>query len=458
MPRCSQVWMTSSGWLNDRTHQCGRLPRWSCSAWTVLRRFVVGSVFHKHLRMTDLAGRRDQGCLAGMRGSCLPEPSRRRLKFTFSGLICAVGLSCAPEGAPTDLEGNTPPPRAGQVIWFTQGRAQGVPAQNASTVFFPGAAHEVTALDKKSGAVRWTARTPETSVRTLGLGVVAGDKAIVLADRLLYAFHPTTGAPKWVFGSAGMLPAQSIPAAWGDVLISGSLEGRVYSVDMESGGLLWERSIIPSAAGTAAAFDPVIADSLVFVGVAEREPRFYGGVAALNLRTGDIVWYSAFLPRSGMYSSACNGLVSVSNGIVIATASDGQVYALEAATGRKLWIAPHDPALNENEDLRYTTIVGSVVVVGSTSGYITALDLNTGAMLWRTNAGRGSASDPLTADDRKVYIIHSGGQLTAIEASTGRIDWRYEEPNMTGTLFYAAIVDSLALYAGGRTGFLAFVR
>ena len=393
-----------------------------------------------------------------MRGAPLPELTWRRVGITYSGLVCAVAVSCAPERVPTDVGGNTPPPRPGQVIWFTQGRAQGVPAQNASTVFFPGAAHEVTALDKRSGAVRWTAITPETSARTLGLGAVAGDKAIVLADRLLYAFDPTTGAPKWVFGTAGMLPAQSIPVAWRDVVISGSLEGQVYSIDMESGALLWNRSIIPSAAGTAVAFDPVVTDSVVFVGVAEREPRFYGGVAALNVRTGDSLWYSAFLPRTGMYSSACNGLVSVSNGIVIATASDGQVYALEAATGRKLWSAPHDAALSENEDLRYSRIVGSVVVVGSTSGYITGLDLNSGAMLWRTNAGRGSASDPLTADDRRVYIVHSGGQLTAIEASTGRIDWRYEEPSMSGTLFYAAIVDSLAVYAGGRTGFFAFAR
>lgn len=95
---------------------------------------------------------------------------------------------------------------------------------------------------------------------------------------------------------------------------------------------------------------------------------------------------------------------------------------------------------------------GRTVVAGSTSGYITAYDAETGQQLWQLNPKLGSASlFPLASDERQVYVRFLGGQLAAFDVAAGREAWRIMRP----TVLNSPAVASDRLYVGGAAGLYA---
>jgi quinohemoprotein ethanol dehydrogenase len=118
------------------------------------------------------------------------------------------------------------------------------------------------------------------------------------------------------------------------------------------------------------------------------------------------------------------------------------VFALDASTGKILWTyepnLPPDP-LGEviccGWDNRGVAIGDGMVFVSQLNGNQVALDQKTGKVRWSTNiekaqAGFSITSAPLYYDGR-VYVGGSGGEygirgrLTALDAKTGKIDWRF---------------------------------
>ncbi len=134
--------------------------------------------------------------------------------------------------------------------------------------------------------------------------------------------------------------------------------------------------------------------------------------------------------------------------------SDGadDVFAIDAHNGHRLWTyeprLPPDP-LGEviccGWDSRGVAIGDGLVFVSQLNGDQVALEQQTGKVKWSTNveetrAGFSITSAPLYYNDR-VYVGGSGGEygirgrLTALDAKTGKIDWRFwttPSPRETG--------------------------
>jgi outer membrane protein assembly factor BamB len=136
-----------------------------------------------------------------------------------------------------------------------------------------------------------------------------------------------------------------------------------------------------------------------------------GNVYALNASTGAKLW-SYTTGAVGSSPAVANGVVYVSSG--------GGVYALNASTGAKLW--------------SYTTVGGTasspavangVVYVGSNDNNVYALDAATGAKLWSfQTGGLISYSSPAVANGA-VYVGSSDYNVYALNASTGALIWKY---------------------------------
>ncbi|HVW46979.1 MAG TPA: PQQ-binding-like beta-propeller repeat protein [Solirubrobacterales bacterium] len=124
--------------------------------------------------------------------------------------------------------------------------------------------------------------------------------------------------------------------------------------------------------------------------------------------------------------------------------SDGadDVFALDASTGKILWTyepkLPPDP-LGEviccGWDSRGVAIGDGMVFVSQLNGDQVALDQKTGKVKWNTEvvkpgSGFSITSAPLYYNGR-VYVGGSGGEygvrgrLTALDAKTGKMDWRF---------------------------------
>jgi quinohemoprotein ethanol dehydrogenase len=136
----------------------------------------------------------------------------------------------------------------------------------------------------------------------------------------------------------------------------------------------------------------------------------------------------------------------VIDGIMYTSGNWGKVYALDAATGRELWV--YDPVVDAQWGRfaccdvvnRGVAVWRGKVYVASLDGYLHALDAATGRLIWKidTLEARGSrdfhyfiTGAPLIAGD--LVVIGNGGadfkgargSLSAYDIVTGRFRWRF---------------------------------
>jgi outer membrane protein assembly factor BamB len=130
------------------------------------------------------------------------------------------------------------------------------------------------------------------------------------------------------------------------------------------------------------------------------------------------------------------------NTVVIHTREAGRevVRAFELVTGRRLWQDAYDAPYQINPAAQLhgpgpkstpAIAAGRVFTLGI-SGVLSAFNLATGKVLWRTPAAQplpiyGTATSPLVDGDRVIAFMggHDKGALTAFDAATGAVRWRW---------------------------------
>jgi hypothetical protein len=143
----------------------------------------------------------------------------------------------------------------------------------------------------------------------------------------------------------------------------------------------------------------------------------------------------------------------VANGVVYIASNDGELFALNASTGAKLWTFTSGDLIGSSP-----AVANGIVYVGSTNTY--ALNATTGAKLWTSNTGANSS--PAVANG--VVYVGAGsslglvpGTVDALNASTGATLWSYSVPSSTGpsgtfTSFSGITVEDGTVYVGVSTG------
>jgi len=129
----------------------------------------------------------------------------------------------------------------------------------------------------------------------------------------------------------------------------------------------------------------------------------------------------------------------VVDGIMYTTGQPGQVFALDARTGRQIWryerkqkvVNPYEI----NRVNRGVAILGNRLFFGTLDAALVALDRRTGALLWEvqvgdTMLGHSITSAPLALKDKIVTGISGGefgirGFIDAYDPATGRRLWRF---------------------------------
>jgi outer membrane protein assembly factor BamB len=181
---------------------------------------------------------------------------------------------------------------------------------------------------------------------------------------------------------------------------------------------------------------------------------------ALDVASGSERWRVAFAPQAAGQYSGCNGGVFVGD-LFVTSAEDGRVYALDRATGAVRWTAPRVHMLpTENaagvwNDVRPLAASGDLVVVGSSTGTVVALEAATGAERWRATANRGSIIFRPAVGDDAVYANHILGQLAAFDRTTGALRWMSGIGQSRGEYFGAPVVEGDHLYINGFTAHYA---
>jgi len=327
------------------------------------------------------------------------------------------------------------PARNPRVLWRVPGIGWARPVFDSQAVYFPGAHHELVAVDKQSGRVRWSARVPyEPRCFTLDTAITYGYAAtwaagtVVVMDDGLFGFDPATGRHRWTWRPpVGCMAEVSWPGSDGQTVYAGASRGSVYALDGATGALRWHGQFLPESA--AVAYSPIHADGVVYAAFNVQVAAFpfdSGGVVALDAATGSRLWIHYF-PRAvpGLLPRG-TGRVAIAGPLVFAPSDDGIVYALDRTTGARVWEAAPD-----GSD-RPVAVSGPYVVVGSTTGLLVGLAGQTGAEAWRN--GAGSSVVRLVADSQFAYAHVGFAQLAVFDARTRQLRWSFGSSPAGGTV------------------------
>lgn len=272
---------------------------------------------------------------------------------------------------------------------------------------------------------------------------------------------------KWKFPTGDRVV--SSPVWQENVLYFGGDDGNIYAVDAASGHQIWKH-----ATGGPVPSTPAVAGGIVYVG--SYDGKFY----ALNAQTGGTKWKFAAGGERRFEAKGLNGLQPknqtiadpfdvflsspvVAQGAVYFGSGDGNLYALDAASGELRWKFQTGDVVHSSP-----AYAAGVLYFGSWDSFFYAVDAATGKEKWRFHGGEdplihnqvGFQSSPAVVDG-VVYTGCRDSNLYALDAATGKEKWRFNDelswvitsPAVTqGNVFFATSDSSLYHVVDAVTG------
>ncbi|MBI1355270.1 MAG: PQQ-dependent dehydrogenase, methanol/ethanol family [Acidobacteria bacterium] len=149
---------------------------------------------------------------------------------------------------------------------------------------------------------------------------------------------------------------------------------------------------------------------------------------------------AAWAFESGFPDGGLQATPLVVDGVMVISTASNHIFALDAATGRRLWrydyaAVQESPATYGNWN-RGVAIAYGLVYMGTLDNHLVAVDLETGREVWNVEienskqCGCDITGAPLVVKDMVVTGVTGGdsahrGYLNAFDAKTGRHRWRF---------------------------------
>ncbi|MDJ1014936.1 MAG: PQQ-binding-like beta-propeller repeat protein [Paracoccaceae bacterium] len=214
--------------------------------------------------------------------------------------------------------------------------------------------------------------------------------------------------------------------------------GQVYTMDARSvvtafdlsGRPLWSADLTPSGERALDAG----AGGLAVSGGAVYATSGYGRMTALDAETGREIWVQRF-------DSAATAAPTVFEGAVYTVTRNAAGWAIDARTGRVLWEVLGTPAESGVLDGAAPAIYGELVVFPFPSGQLLSVTRAPGAPVWVASVpGRRPdrafssfadlSGDPVVADGR-IYAGSHAGRTSAFDGDTGAALWTADDGAMS---------------------------
>ncbi|MGH7517683.1 MAG: PQQ-binding-like beta-propeller repeat protein [Gemmatimonadales bacterium] len=244
--------------------------------------------------------------------------------------------------------------------------------------------------------------------------------------------YPVSGVPRlggiaWRTVTGGTV--RSSPAVTRDRVYVGSSDGNLYALDRSTGAVRWKRD-----AGGSVLSSPAVARGLVLFATRN------GTLVALDAAKGTTRWSVSTGParpfpwgREGWDFYVASPVIT--GDLAIFAAADGNVYALDVATGRERWRYSAGTLFRSS-----AAAAEGYVVVGGADGYVYALSLADGKLRWRGETEGATLDSETEGFDRKtiqgspaiaggkVYVGSRDAHLYAFDLETGKQLWRTGTP------------------------------
>ena len=202
-------------------------------------------------------------------------------------------------------------------------------------------------------------------------------------DANLYALNARDLTKIWYNTVPGSIDAT--PAVVGDAVYTTSSSGYLYAVNKSNGSQLWSLDVLGLSSGTLSTiYCNIVIDGVAYLGSDS-------GIFAVDLSSQRVKWSSS--------SYVASNPVLVAHGKVFFGTRTGQVVALDADTGARVW------SYTANGPVRSIPIwVGGLIVFGDDVGNLYGLDYQNGASVWSENLGQYQIQS-LTQSGNTLFVV-----------------------------------------------------
>ncbi|HXX99285.1 MAG TPA: PQQ-binding-like beta-propeller repeat protein [Candidatus Limnocylindrales bacterium] len=312
----------------------------------------------------------------------------------------------------------------------------------------------------KLNAIKWKFQTAGRVISSPA--IVDGVAYVGSTDGNLYALDAVSGTLKWKFATQSWVV--SSPAVVSGVVFFESYDSNFYAVDGATGKEKWRfktggekrfagthlHHLEPAAEAMPDPWDfflssPSVWKGLVYFGSGD------GNIYALDTASGLMKW--KFHTGDVVHSSP-----AIADGTLYIGSWDSFLYALDAATGQERWRfkTGEDPELHNHVGIQSSPVVAdNTVYFGCRDSYVYAVDATTGKQKWTYSTQGSWVNNSPVVYDGKIYFGTSiPGNLHALDAKTGAS--LFQLP--TGTpVFSSMALASGILYMGNFGGKLTAI-
>lgn len=278
---------------------------------------------------------------------------------------------------------------------------------------------ETFAVESKSSRILWRRKTAQIYDST---PAVSGSRIFVGAFKpgSISALDRATGKLLWTLKAGGAVEASPIVVE--DTVFATSKDRRVYAINPRTGRVRWV-----FRTGGELKNSPSYSKGLIYVG------NYAAEVFALRATNGKPVWRKAL---GGVRGDRIYASVAVTDGIAFVATVRGDIYAIDAKSGRIRWTT-------DIPGYVYTTptISGGRLFVANYVGEVYAFNALNGRRMWKRKLGGTFSGSPTVIGDL-LYVSSLSRQRTwALGVGSGRIRWQYPDGR-----YVSGIASERAIY------------
>jgi outer membrane protein assembly factor BamB len=246
------------------------------------------------------------------------------------------------------------------------------------------------------------------------LVVVENALYVASSNGRVYSLDKQSGDENWNRENTSVLAEKlwTSPAIQGDTLYVSTYDGHVSALSAETGGLLdWS---FQSEVGFASS--PVIYRNTLFLGSFDRY------LHAIEIGSNASKWRFPEGEPAGNWFWASP---VVNEGIVYAACLDGSLYAIEAETGEELWRFG-----SESSMISSPVLMGNLLIVIDESGTVHIFDISTEfgsqAVPMKAISIGASVKSSFYAEDGLVYTRGEDNWLYIVDIDRGAVSWTFD--------------------------------
>lgn len=246
--------------------------------------------------------------------------------------------------------------------------------------------------------VKWCV---QTGTAIYSSPVVEGNRVFVGDDAgILTAYNLKTGKKLWAYQSGNRIVGT--PAVENGIVVFGSADQYIYGIDAKNGSLKWRVQAEAPVLGAV-----TIQQGIAYIGSSDHIFR------AIDIQNGKVVW---------TYNNV-KGYVEtkplVTNNQVIFGAWDNTLYSLDKHNGHENWRWTGNlTRMHFSPAAVWPVATQNRVFIVDPERALTAIDLTTGATIWRTYQSKVRETIGLSADQTRVYAKTMQDSVVCYSATT----------------------------------------